>query len=165
MKKTIIVSIIILALAASVYAGPREEQYARETAMSGAEKTWADNGSEYRSFIADRDGGCTIVAVVKTQYRPGGQQLTRDVENYRVCGDAARSIGESDPYDIALPGGIDAFTDQIARQAQQQGRAEGNMQGWTVSGRARRDRDKCAVEMRLYKGGRLFGVRNVNGCQ
>jgi hypothetical protein len=141
------------------------ESVALETALSKGPVTRDDRTKLYEGIYNGRQGACDLVTV-KVKWFPDRPQAGRaDILNYRICDGRVIPMGESSPTEYGIPEGIEEFARSIARQAQQYGRASGDYQGFKVLGSAVRSQDKCAVEVKIMRNGKLYGQNILNGCQ
>ncbi|MFZ5996813.1 MAG: hypothetical protein ACOYW7_04925 [Nitrospirota bacterium] len=109
------------------------------------------------------DRGCSLVSVKKNwDINMPLDRARVDTHNFRVCGNVVNKEGQTGFE--RLPSGIDLFVSRVAQNAQKYGSAEATYVGYILKGEALRDRDKCAVEVRILKDARLVDSRVVDGC-
>ncbi len=171
MKRFILLAAALWILPAiSAAAPPRlpqntAEDVAVETAISKGSVTRDDQSISYEGIYNGVRGPCDLVTV-RVKYFPEVPRAGRtDIFNYQVCNGRIVDMGESAVTDFGIPDGIEDFAQGVARQAQKYGTATGDFQGFKVLGRAVRSQDKCSVEIKIMRDGKLYGQNILNGCQ
>lgn len=144
-----------------------EEQFAVEVANKKMTMTKVYGVQEYTgTYIGSDMHGCDVVTVGKNWDATAPVNMQRrDIYNYKVCNGVIAKAEETTPLDTQLPDGIEDYIMKVARIAQGQGMAQGNYQGYLITGAAIRDKDKCMVKIQIFKGLKTLSDRIVNGCQ
>lgn len=139
-----------------------EEEIAVEVATKKTNVFKMVSTQEYTGIYNGQQDGCDLVTVRKN-WDTTMKNPRVDTLNYRICGKSIAKVSES-PVE-KLPDGIDTFSQKLATVAQKLGIAEADYQGYTVKARALRDKDQCAVEVKVFKDINLLSSKVVNGCQ
>lgn len=104
---------------------------------------------------------CELVSVL--EQTDGFKNVTTN--NYKVCQNKVISLGVSAPTNTSYPA-LESAVKSTAKICQQQGAAMSEIDNFTLTCKALRDKDKCSVEVGiLNQSGQLVDKRVVNGCK
>lgn len=140
-----------------------EEDFAIEVAKKEKNQFKMSGAHEYIGTFNGKDSEkCALVTVRKIM--AADSKIPRvDTFQYKICNGSVAKAPETGFQ--RLPQGIDVFIQKLAKVAQETGNAEGQYQGHDVKANALRDKDKCAVEIKVLKDMNLLSTLTVDGCK
>lgn len=144
-----------------------EAKVAVASAMTGSDTTLRENPTDlYEAMYNGKGADGSAMVTVRKFFAPDGTDKKQLLESndYRVINGQAFKIANGMIADSIVPEEVERLIPGVAKDSQTKGSASAMYQDYLVVGQPLRDKNKCMVEVKIFKNNALVTARQINGC-